>query len=203
MRLSCLARNGRSPGEESLTAAIAVQAIEAQPAFGQIKPMRGQVLACAEQHLGDVPANHRLKQEAPHFRRRKRKPGVQKGGPLSPNRQKPAYPPATAGAVCRRHHLAQSKHETGARCRDQQTKPCCQRHANQEITDAHGHRSVVAAPFGGRTGPSAAPGLRAGSVCIDTFAQAMPPTAMAPIAANDSRHHSEGMPRCARERVTL
>ena len=56
MRLSCLARNGRSPGEESLTAAVAVQAIEAQPAFGQIKPMRGQVLACAEQHFGDVPA---------------------------------------------------------------------------------------------------------------------------------------------------
>ena len=53
MRLSCLARNGRSPGEESLAAAIAVQAIEAQPAFGQIKPMRGQVLACAEQHLGE------------------------------------------------------------------------------------------------------------------------------------------------------
>src|SRR6478752_10768795 len=85
VRLSCLARNGRSPGEESLTAAVAVQAIEAQPAFGQIKPMRGQVLACAEQHFGDVPANDRLKQEAPHSWRRKRRPGVQKGGPLSPN----------------------------------------------------------------------------------------------------------------------
>ena len=34
------------PGEESLTSAIAVQAIEAQPAFGQIKPKRGKVLAC-------------------------------------------------------------------------------------------------------------------------------------------------------------
>ena len=28
-RLSCLARNGQSPGEESLTDAVAVQAIEA------------------------------------------------------------------------------------------------------------------------------------------------------------------------------
>ena len=37
-RLSCLARNGRSPGEESLTGAVAAQAIEAQPSFGQIKP---------------------------------------------------------------------------------------------------------------------------------------------------------------------
>jgi hypothetical protein len=36
-----LSRGVASPGEESLTAAIAVQAIEAQPAFGQIKPMRG------------------------------------------------------------------------------------------------------------------------------------------------------------------
>ncbi len=71
MRLSCLARNGRSPGEESLTAAIAVQAIEAQPAFGQIKPMRGSVLACTEQHLGDVPASDRPTQEVLRSRRGK------------------------------------------------------------------------------------------------------------------------------------
>jgi hypothetical protein len=37
-RLSWLARNRRSPGEESLGAAVAAQAIEAQPSFGQIKP---------------------------------------------------------------------------------------------------------------------------------------------------------------------
>jgi hypothetical protein len=96
VRLSCLARNGRSPGEESLTAAVAVQAIEAQPAFGQIKPMRGQVLACAEQHLGDVPANDRLTQEVPDSRRRKRKPGVQKGGPVFAE-QTEASLPATTG----------------------------------------------------------------------------------------------------------
>jgi hypothetical protein len=54
VRLSCLARNGQSPGEESIAATVAVQAIEAQPAFGQIKPMRGKVLACAEQQVGDV-----------------------------------------------------------------------------------------------------------------------------------------------------
>jgi hypothetical protein len=44
-----LSRGVESPGEESLAAAIAVQATEAQPAFGQIEPMRGQVLAGAEQ----------------------------------------------------------------------------------------------------------------------------------------------------------
>lgn len=35
-RLSCFARNGRSPGEESRTGAVAARAIEAQPSSGQI-----------------------------------------------------------------------------------------------------------------------------------------------------------------------
>lgn len=39
-----------SPGEESRPDGVAAQAIEAEPVFGQIKPRRGQVLACAEQH---------------------------------------------------------------------------------------------------------------------------------------------------------
>jgi len=50
VRLSCLARNGRSPGEESRSDGVAAQAIEAQPVFGQIRPSRGQVRPCAEQH---------------------------------------------------------------------------------------------------------------------------------------------------------
>ena len=82
-RLSWFARNGRSPGEESLAAAIAVQAIEAQPAFGQIKPMRGQVLACAEQHFGDLPASDRPTQEAQRSTRAERNAGVQKRSPTS------------------------------------------------------------------------------------------------------------------------
>ena len=36
--LSCLARNGRSPGEESRIRRRCGQAIEAQPSFGRIKP---------------------------------------------------------------------------------------------------------------------------------------------------------------------
>src|SRR5262245_20542115 len=39
-RLSWLARNRRSPGEESRAGAIVAQAIEVQPSFGQIKPSR-------------------------------------------------------------------------------------------------------------------------------------------------------------------
>jgi hypothetical protein len=41
---------GFSPGEESLTADVAAQAIEAQPVLGQIRPSSAQVRPCAEQH---------------------------------------------------------------------------------------------------------------------------------------------------------
>jgi len=44
VRLSWLARNGRSPGEESLTPAIAGQVIEAKPSFGQITPSEAALL---------------------------------------------------------------------------------------------------------------------------------------------------------------
>src|SRR3954466_8495510 len=51
VRLSWPARGmGEAQGKKVDPSAIAVQAIEAQPAFGQIKPMRGKVLACTEQH---------------------------------------------------------------------------------------------------------------------------------------------------------
>lgn len=99
MRLSCLARNGRSPGEESLTAAVAVQAIEAEPAFGQIKPMRGPVLACAEQHLGDVPAIDWPTQEAPAFPAKEKKTWRAEGRPpLSRSRQKITQTQRPAGS---------------------------------------------------------------------------------------------------------
>ncbi|MBN9527216.1 MAG: hypothetical protein J0H82_13475, partial [Alphaproteobacteria bacterium] len=41
---------GFSPGEESRADGVAAQAIEAQPVFGQIRPSRGQVRPCSEQH---------------------------------------------------------------------------------------------------------------------------------------------------------
>uniref|UniRef100_E6VQ90 Uncharacterized protein n=1 Tax=Rhodopseudomonas palustris (strain DX-1) TaxID=652103 RepID=E6VQ90_RHOPX len=88
-RLSCLARNGRAgpprlsrggrPGEESLTSAIAVQAIEASPAFGQIKPERGEVLAPANGIQVNVPVVDRRRQEAVRDERKIDGNGVQTG----------------------------------------------------------------------------------------------------------------------------
>src|SRR5271163_784917 len=45
-------RGVESPGEESLTGAVAAQAIEAQPSFGQIKPRRGRVVSVPNSILG-------------------------------------------------------------------------------------------------------------------------------------------------------
>src|SRR5579864_1933490 len=43
---------GFSPGEESRPGAVASQAIEAQPSFGQIKPGRGRVVRGSNNVLG-------------------------------------------------------------------------------------------------------------------------------------------------------
>jgi hypothetical protein len=149
VRLSCLARNGRSPGEESLTDAVAVQAIEAQPAFGQIKPMRGQVLACDDQHFGDVPASDRPTQETPHSRRRKSKPGVQKGGPVVAKQTE-----ASAGAtdhwvaVCRRDQLV---HRSVREDRDIAVllTTAIRADPNRGTTDPQSHLPRIVAPIDG------------------------------------------------------
>jgi hypothetical protein len=196
VRLSCLARNGRSPGEESLTAAIAVQAIEAQPAFGQIKPMRGQVLACAEQHFGEVPASDRPTQEALRSRRAKRNPGVQKGAPTcrradriqrwrrdAPDRSRSKRLPGSIEVcVAPRHHC----HIDGLAIRAD---------PDRDTTDPWSHLPLVTAPIGDWAEPGATlPPGAAGSVRIDTGAQAVHPTVMAPKTANTSRHQPEGTP---------
>ncbi len=82
VRLSCLARNGRSPGEESRSGAIAAQAIEAQPSSGQIKPKRGRVAratrtAPAGEDVAEIAYDA---QEVRPAGRRERNPGVEKGG---------------------------------------------------------------------------------------------------------------------------
>jgi len=107
------------------------------------------VLACAEQHFGEVPASDRLAQVAPRSRRRKRKPGVQKGGLVVTEQTEIS---ACAGdhrvAVGRRDHPAQSKRERTTMPR-LATTTRYQRDAKQETTDEQGHPPVVVAPFGG------------------------------------------------------
>jgi hypothetical protein len=99
----------------------------------------------------------------------------------------------------RRDSPTQSKCWRGPRCRG---------HVGRTDISADPSRQTrrvtcpwVVAPIGGRAGPNATPGLRAGSVKIDTRAQAVHPTATAPSMANDSRHHPWGIPNCAMARA--
>ena len=97
MRLSCLARNGRSPGEESLAAAIAAQAIEAQPSFGQIKPMRGQVVAAPNSILETCQRAIGLTR-GPAFQAKEKKTWRAERRPAClRDRRKPAHVRATTG----------------------------------------------------------------------------------------------------------
>src|SRR5262249_23323576 len=83
VRLSCLARNGRSPGEESRTAAIAGQVIEAKPSFGQIKPSEAALLAVRQ--LGkEKAAIAWTRQVAGRVGRRRRNSGGQRSIRNSP-----------------------------------------------------------------------------------------------------------------------
>jgi energy-coupling factor transporter ATP-binding protein EcfA2 len=79
-RVCCCARNGRSPGEESRGDGVAAQAIEAQPIFGHIKPMRGRVFARRTDPGDDVADDSVLAQEAQQFRQRECSAGEGKGG---------------------------------------------------------------------------------------------------------------------------
>ena len=66
---------GFSPGEESLTDAVASQAIEAQPSFGQIKPLRGRVVRASNSILGRRRGQHRApRTSGPAFQVKKWKP---------------------------------------------------------------------------------------------------------------------------------
>ena len=71
----------RPAGEESLRVAVAAQAIEAQPVFGQIKPKRGRVVrAQTASSEEDMKNSEPAKQEAGRVRRGEGSHGAGKGG---------------------------------------------------------------------------------------------------------------------------
>ena len=94
-RLSCLARNGRSPGEESRTAAVAAQAIEAQPSSGQISQREAMVVRRTASS-GEVVANLRSCARGLAHRRRDGGHRVEKGRHrLSPTGRRQRISPPT------------------------------------------------------------------------------------------------------------
>ena len=82
-RLSWLARNGRSPGEESLATAIAAQAIEAQPSFGQIEPSGAAWFARSDSYSRRTRGGYRAIRTRGRVHRAKKKKPLRRDGRLS------------------------------------------------------------------------------------------------------------------------
>jgi hypothetical protein len=82
-RLSCLARNGRSPGEESLATAIAAQAIEAQPSFGQIEPSGAAWFARSDSYPRRTRGGYRAIRTRGRVHRAKKKKPLRRDGRFS------------------------------------------------------------------------------------------------------------------------
>jgi hypothetical protein len=81
------------------------------------------------------------------------------------------------------------KRARGRRCGAASNDDRYQDHGNRETTKAHAHRQRSSWWLN-------SPRRRAALVCMETWAQAVPPTAIAPGTANHSRHHSFGLPKC-------
>jgi len=202
VRLSWPARGmGEAQGKKVDPSAIAVQAIEAQPTFGQIKPMRGKVLACTEQHsrrrasyqsarTGDPGASGKEEKTW----RTERRPSVDETNrtnddapSLRDYRPPTGSSPPVRSDPARAAIISRSRRTTASRSI-----------ASREKTEPNDRASVVTGPKHGPKGdgaePVPTPSLRTGVVNIATRAQAVHPMPTAPTKANTSRHHSEEMP---------
>jgi len=196
-RLSWLARNGRSPGEESLGAAVAAQAIEAQPSFGQIKPSEAARLAVRQL----FPRRRRGE-----YHRRKRPAS------LGAEMETPACSWAATG--CRDPAAQASRQSGGARLATPRVVKALQRaHSGPawrsdrqagicSLQRRQVHVSLVC-DGGKRCGvrPAARPGSVPGGGESHMRVKAVAATMVAPAIAIVSRHAAAGTTNCASPRA--
>src|SRR5215469_2667877 len=78
-----LMRGVASPGEESLSAAIAAQAIEAQPSFGQIEPSGAAWFARSDNYSRRTRGGYRAIRTRGRVHRAKKKKPLRRDGRLS------------------------------------------------------------------------------------------------------------------------
>jgi hypothetical protein len=195
------ARNGRSPGEESLTVAVAAQAIEAQPSFGQIKPSEATWLAPVRLHGEDVADIVSPAQEATLVRRKKRNPGVLMGGLRIPGLGSAAPAARIVSRALKSARPRQSK-----------------RHSNRPMVMDHDPKSVRQLPLNdgrrslqpflandvsgaGTATPAAAPSAASDGAEKVMRAQAVAATMIAAATAIACRQPSAGPPMDARPRA--
>src|SRR6266540_3946744 len=200
VRLSWLARNGRSPGEESLTAAVAAQAIEAQPSFGQIKPSEATWVAPGPTALRKKTWR---KSSSPH----KRPPSSGEGKETLACRWASLHVPTPGRAGPMANRVApdggdasiRSKHCNEPRYRSRAGDP---KSAQTAIEIANDGSSALLGQRRQRirryhVGGNALSGVGRGAASA-IRAQAVAATMIAPATAIACRQSSAGTPMCAR-----
>ena len=198
MRLSCLARNGRSPGEESLTGAVAAQAIEAQPSFGQIKPSEATWFARSDS-TRRRRGGYRMTRTRGQARQAKEKKHLRTDGRHCMSGPRPHNAPH--GGSCRirwRRHPGpieplqrpRSGHALGIR--DRSSRPV--EIANRGSSALPGRRRQRIGRC--HAGGNALSGT--GRAESAMRAQAVAATTIAPVTATACRQPSADMPMCAR-----
>jgi hypothetical protein len=194
-----LASRGMAKGQGKKVApsAVAAQAIEAQPSFGQIRPLRGRVVRVPNSILGRRRGRRRIScTRGPAFQAKKRKPWrTERTLPGSDQAvQMPALPRErlSVGLEALASPIAARTAASPA------TRTSAQRTDSQPIDDeAQAHPSLVAPASGSDARPSATPPSTCGGTNSDMRAQAVPPTRTAPTTAKASRQASDGTPICA------
>ena len=184
-------------GKKVDPSAVAAQAIEAQPSFGQIKPWRGRVVRAPNSILGRRRGGHRTSRtRGPAFQAEKRKPWRSErtesrpGNPCGRRRRrwKCLSRPGGAGQPERSNEGPGVPGHA-----DEPQSP----HRNSDLfddEDGAAHPSLVAPANGNDAGPPAPRRSTCGGTNSDMRAQAVPPTRTAPTIAKASRQPSDGTP---------
>ena len=195
-----LASRGMAKGQGKKVdpSAVASQAIEAQPTFGQIKPWRGRVVRTPNSILGRKRGGRRTSRtRGPAFQAKKMKPWR--------SERTISRPGNPCGRRCRRRWnvslsawkrpptraLKGRPWRSRSRGRASFTAPKSNR---STMRTAQPHPSRATPANGNDAGPPAPRRSTCGGTTSDMRAQAVPPTKTAPTIAKASRQPSDGTP---------
>ena len=195
-----LASRGMAKGQGKKVdpSAVASQAIEAQPSFGQIKPWRGRVVRTPNSILGRRRGGRRTSRtRGPAFQAKKRKPWRSERTTSRPGNPCGRRAAADGTCLCRPRCARQperSKEGLGVPGHADEPHSPHRNSTSSTMRTAQPHPSRVAPANGNDAGPPAPRRSTCGGTNSDMRAQAVPPTRTAPTIAKASRQPSDGTP---------
>ena len=189
----------KAQGKKVDPSAVASQAIEAQPSFGQIKPWRGRVVRTPNSILGRRRGGHRTScTRAPVFQaNEKETPGFRKDTVTTWQSVRDGAAAADGTCLCRPRCARQperSKEGPGVPGHADERHSPHRNPTSSTMRTAQPHPSRVAPANGNDAGPPAPRRSTYGGTNSDIRAQAVPPTRTAPTIAKASRQPSDGTP---------